>query len=110
MESERNGKEVQKHTRDILFSNIVCVPDMYNEFEFVSCWQISLQHLGMRQVSKRELVSLELNSKSLAQAKQREAREAVESQEIHGQNIYRKHRLWVTKIFRGGNKRCTTIL
>ena len=36
--------------------NILCVPDMYKEFEFVSCWQMSLYRLGKRQASKRELV------------------------------------------------------
>jgi hypothetical protein len=34
VESERNGIEDQEHTRDILLPNIICVPDMYKEFEF----------------------------------------------------------------------------
>jgi hypothetical protein len=32
--TERNGMEVQEHTKDILLSNIICVPDMHKEFEF----------------------------------------------------------------------------
>ena len=65
------GRKSKEHTRDILFSNIICVPDMYKEFRI--CIMLANIFITSGHATSKQARA------SLVGAKQNEARRAEES-------------------------------